>query len=98
MMICVGYNPCESVSCGEYEVCRLTPGEDGQHAAECVCGDQHCDRVVRPVCASDGRSYDNECEMRRHSCTVKRHLRVRSRGLCGRSTISLHAMQGRNHG
>ena len=83
-----GNNPCESVSCGEYESCRMTPGIDGQYSAECVCQDQHCDLVVRPICASDGRSYDNECEMRRHSCTVRRHIYVRSRGLCGKWYIS----------
>ena len=83
MLIVEGYSPCETVSCVEHEVCRLTPDDAGRHSATCVCRDQHCDAVVRPICASDGRSYDNECEMRRHSCTVQRLIVVRSHGLCG---------------
>lgn len=82
----VGSNPCESLTCGEYEICRLSPTDDnGQHTASCVCRDQHCDPVMLPICASDGRSYDNQCEMRRHSCAVRQHVYVRSRALCGMS-------------
>ena len=81
------------MSCAEYEVCRLTPVSDdpaggsgsgaARYMASCVCRDEHCDAVMTPVCASDGRSYDSECRMRRHSCAVKQHIHVRSHGLCG---------------
>ena len=40
--------------------------------------------MVRPVCASDGRSYDNACEMRRAACRRKEAgVTAEYVGVCG---------------
>ena len=87
-MLAAGYNPCDSVTCGAYEVCRLSANSTSRHSVRCVCADVECDAVMKPVCASDGLSYDNECEMRRQSCAVKQRIYVRSRGLCGKPFLA----------
>ena len=38
---------------------------------------------MRPVCASDARTYDSECEMRRQACLLHRDLHKKHSGACG---------------
>lgn len=54
---------------------------DKQGITNCVCG-KTCEAVVRPVCASDGNTYDNLCEMQRHGCQARRDLTARYFGTC----------------
>ena len=53
-----------------------------QGIASCACP-ARCERVVRPVCASDGRTYDNACEMRRAGCGRRVDVRAKYIGVCG---------------
>jgi len=41
-----------------------------------------CKRVRSPVCASNGRTYGNECFMRRYSCFRNLSLSVKHKGKC----------------
>lgn len=71
-------HPCESVKCGAREHCSL----DERGVAECGCGPA-CELAVRPVCGSDGRTYDSRCHLDRASCLDNRDVRVAYTGPCG---------------
>ena len=71
-------SPCERVHCDPGEECRIN--EFG--VASCQCRDV-CEAVVRPVCASDGRTYDSECDLRLEACRAKKRINVAYFGLCG---------------
>ncbi|XP_072942741.1 agrin-like isoform X4 [Epargyreus clarus] len=71
-------HPCDSVKCGLRERCSL----DARGVAVCGCG-APCEEVVRPVCGTDGRTYDNPCLLERASCLDNRDIRVAYMGFCG---------------
>ncbi|XP_022821461.1 agrin-like isoform X2 [Spodoptera litura] len=71
-------HPCDSVKCGSREHCTL----DARGVAVCGCGAE-CEAVVRPVCGSDGRTYDSRCHLDRASCLDNRDVRVAYTGPCG---------------
>lgn len=79
-----GKNPCHGVSCGSTRICVV----DASHAAHCTCPRSSCDPILRPVCASDGRTYPSECHLLRHSCDDENsHVTVSHVGEC--NTISV---------
>lgn len=49
--------------------------------AECLCL-AACPDHDRPVCGSDGRSYDNHCRLHQRACVTGNHIRVSYRGYC----------------
>ncbi|XP_041975156.1 agrin-like isoform X2 [Aricia agestis] len=71
-------HPCESVKCGVREQCSL----DARGVAVCGCG-ADCEEVVRPVCGTDGRTYDNPCQLDRTACLDNRDIRIAYMGACG---------------
>ncbi|XP_053610410.1 agrin-like isoform X5 [Plodia interpunctella] len=71
-------HPCESVKCGLREHCSL----DARGVAVCGCGSD-CESVVRPVCGSDGKTYESPCLLERASCMENRDIRVAYMGTCG---------------
>nr|XP_049692713.1 agrin isoform X2 [Helicoverpa armigera] len=71
-------HPCDSVKCGAREHCSL----DARGVAVCGCGVE-CEPVVRPVCGSDGRTYDSRCHLDRTSCLDNRDVRIAYTGPCG---------------
>ncbi|XP_049877117.1 agrin-like [Pectinophora gossypiella] len=71
-------HPCEAVKCGVRERCAL----DARGVAVCGCGPE-CEAVVRPVCGTDGRTYDSPCALDRTSCLDNRDVRVAYIGPCG---------------
>lgn len=75
-----GVNQCNLLSCNadRWESCQI----DKQGITNCVCVD-NCESVVRPVCASDGVTYDNVCEMRRAACNKKEDVVEKYFGTCG---------------
>ncbi|XP_075233144.1 follistatin-related protein 5-like isoform X3 [Lycorma delicatula] len=55
-------NPCLVHYCGKGRECRVIAG-----SAQCVC-QRHCRKHQKVVCGSDGRLYDNHCELHRTAC------------------------------
>ncbi|PRD23527.1 UNVERIFIED_CONTAM: Fstl5 [Trichonephila clavipes] len=48
----------------------------------------NCKEHYNPVCASDGLTYNTECQMRVDSCRKKKKIYVRHEGLCSYSEFS----------
>ncbi|XP_049597901.1 follistatin-related protein 4 [Syngnathus scovelli] len=64
--------PCRRTYCGRGRQCVLmaTTGR-----AECVCQEK-CRASFVPVCGSDGRFYENHCEVYRTACVERRRIYV----------------------
>ena len=71
LVYCV--DPCAGVECSVGQVCQLDPQT---RRAVCRCGGTgpggQCPMIRLPVCASDGRTYENECLMRVSACKRRR--------------------------
>ncbi|XP_064642356.1 agrin-like isoform X19 [Lineus longissimus] len=76
-----GDHPCESVSCGPWEECRI----DRQGRAKCACPPP-CEPILRQVCGSNEETYDNECELKRAACQSKKTITIKFMGPCGRDS------------
>lgn len=58
----------------------------------CECTDS-CPEKSDLVCASDGNTYKNECEVKKQSCLKKKPLVVARKGSCGKlktQKVKLH--------
>uniref|UniRef100_A0A915PPS5 Agrin n=1 Tax=Setaria digitata TaxID=48799 RepID=A0A915PPS5_9BILA len=75
---CKEDNPCKLIHCSDGETCHIQ--ENGTATCRCI---QYCPPVAKPVCSINGKTYDNECEMRRSACLSKIHNAVRHIGTCG---------------
>ncbi|XP_064076918.1 agrin-like [Vanessa tameamea] len=76
-----GVNPCAEVECRHGAECRV----EGSGAV-CACPPP-CEPVLRPVCGSDARTHDSECELRRVACLLGRELKVVHAGACGSNGV-----------
>ncbi|XP_030601370.1 follistatin-related protein 4 [Archocentrus centrarchus] len=65
-------DPCRRTYCGRGRQCVLM-AETGR--AECVCQEK-CRPSFVPVCGSDGRFYENHCEVYRTACLERRRIYV----------------------
>ncbi|NXQ31770.1 FSTL4 protein, partial [Alaudala cheleensis] len=66
------HTPCERKSCGRGSACVLN--RDTQQP-ECRCV-QDCKPTYMPVCGSDGRFYENHCQLHRASCLQRRKIYI----------------------
>lgn len=75
------YDACTGVNCRAGRECVLL----GQHSVlqepECVCITK-CPDHWKPVCGSDGKSYDNHCELHRSACLEGAHISPLHPGFC----------------
>lgn len=82
-LICVsrfpGVNPCSHVKCTSNEECIIN--KYGIAACECV---SDCEAIVRPVCGSDGITYDSTCHLQHSSCQFKNNVSLAYNGVCGK--------------
>jgi coxsackievirus/adenovirus receptor len=71
-------------SLGPCDVCDNVHCKYGARCerGRCVCP-AHCLDAIERVCASDGKTYMNECEMRSEACKSQKNLRVLYTGICG---------------
>ncbi|KAF0038447.1 hypothetical protein F2P81_008931, partial [Scophthalmus maximus] len=65
-------DPCQRTYCGRGRQCVLL-AETGR--AECVCQEK-CRPSFVPVCGSDGRFFENHCEVYRTACLERRRIYV----------------------
>ncbi|XP_075738835.1 agrin isoform X2 [Rhipicephalus microplus] len=71
-----GLNPCGDLQC-QFE-CSI----DRFGKASCTCPPP-CEQVLRPVCGSDGKTYDSACHLRREACLAgDAELRISYAGPC----------------
>ncbi|XP_030641167.1 follistatin-related protein 5, partial [Chanos chanos] len=68
-----GYpGPCDHKYCGLGMHCVVNR-ETGQGECECL---EHCKPHYKPVCGSDGKLYQNHCELHRASCQARQKITI----------------------
>ena len=82
IVIIAGLNQCKLLSCSHGQDCEI----DKQGITNCVCS-QTCQPVVRPICANNGKTYDNLCEMERYGCIDRVKLVAKYFGNCGKLVV-----------
>ncbi|KAM3719107.1 Agrin [Dirofilaria immitis] len=75
---CKENNPCKLVHCSDVETCHIQ--ENGTAICKCI---QYCPPVTKPICSINGKTYENECVMRRSACMSNMYDAVRHIGPCG---------------
>ena len=58
---------------------------NSNYKASCQC--PKCPPETKHVCGNDGKTYVNECELRKQSCTTKTNIGVLHPGKCGKFLI-----------
>lgn len=72
-------NPCTSLKCAPNRDCSI----DHMGKATCVCP-MPCQQMMELVCGSDGKTYDNPCELKRQTCLQNTYAMLAHYGPCGR--------------
>ena len=55
---------------------------------------QCSDKPVEYICASDGKTYPNECQARRTACMTKSLLKTVRKGKCGKILLKVFFSMG----
>ena len=71
--------PCANMTCPFYGYCVAN-----QTTAQCTC-DIVCIEIYAPVCGTDGKTYGNDCHMRRQACIDQKNIIVCYKGECSKS-------------
>ncbi|KAJ8021428.1 Agrin [Holothuria leucospilota] len=75
---CAEDGPCSQEPC-EFGHCQLASDLE----VMCVCP-EGCEEIYQPVCANDGVTYNNLCEMERTACISQMALVVLTEGACAK--------------
>ncbi|XP_064610786.1 agrin-like isoform X2 [Liolophura sinensis] len=81
-------DPCEGYECPVAQVCQL----DEKRKPVCRCNDL-CHFDFSPVCASNGRTYSNDCLMRVEACKTRKEIHVVFRGDCNKENNPCSRLQ-----
>lgn len=81
---------CKDIKCLRGKQCRLKKG-----VPKCVCIIKctQRQRKSRKICGSDGKTYNNECQLRRRNCKRETSVSMAYRGVCRRKfyfRVQLH--------
>ena len=71
-------DPCDEIQCPAAQICQL----DETRNPICRCN-VICSYDFKPVCASNGKTYINECTLRVEACKARKSLRILYLGECG---------------
>lgn len=77
-------DPCRGVSCPNYGVC--IPNTRSLLGYQCECPAQ-CPADISTVCGSNGKTYNNVCELKRESCQRKITIAISHGGACSKLEI-----------
>lgn len=65
-------NPCDHKYCGLGKHCVMDHAT-GQGECQCL---EHCKPHYKPVCGSNGKLYQNHCELHRASCLARQRITI----------------------
>ena len=71
-------DPCENIKCSFNSLCVV----NRNYKASCQC--PKCPPTTKYVCGSDGKTYVNECDLRKQSCLTKTNVTVLRDGKCSK--------------
>ena len=78
-------DPCKDKKCVYNSTCVKANDNKGY----CICP-QCSDEPVEYICATDGKTYNNECEVKRKACMTKSLLKTVHKGKCGKMFLCLY--------
>lgn len=74
---------CAGVSCPNYGKCEQTAT-----GFKCGCN-KVCNEPYSAICGDDGRTYNNKCQMKIQSCSLKKSIQVKHVGKCGKCCYNI---------
>ncbi|XP_064470926.1 follistatin-related protein 1-like [Ornithodoros turicata] len=71
------HNICSEVVCRPGRTCEVL--DNGLPSCQCI---KHCPDHIKPVCGSNGVSYENHCLLHKDACLSQIHISIKHKGHC----------------